>query len=172
MGNIVNNIISFVTKSTADALFDETKISDSLKMEKIIKVMKNALKTIYKAAQAEHDARSLYMILSDYYREKAIRLLDSKLTKHKNFINMTTPITNRHVVFMQNPYGNKTDENIKIDIRFTIFIIYFKAVTNEILGKALTEVFKKIIRIIKNEITEESEDNICKQIQKNLGLKP
>jgi len=171
MMDLTNKIGSLFVQSTAGALFDETKISDSEMMDKVIKSIKDALKAAHKVATANFDASPLQKMLSDYRRDEAIQLLDIKLRKHKDVINMFTPLTNRYVEFMQNPYDNKTNEEIKVDIRFTIFIIYMKAAKDAALGKALTEVIRKIIRIVKNDNSAEGEDDICRQIQRSLGLK-
>jgi len=90
--------------------------------------------------------------------------------KHEKFINMTTPLTGRYVVYLPDPYSDKSDEYIKADIRLSIFISYLAKAFEVGTTALFAEIIKKIIRFIKND-DKESENSIYQQTIKGLGLK-
>jgi hypothetical protein len=144
MGDVTNKVAGILTQATADVAFDEIQISESEKMDKAIKAVKGALDKAHAGAMAYMTAKPLHNILSDYYREDAILLIHKFVKKYEKFINATTPITGRWVVYAQNPYADKSDDFIKNDIKFTILIVYFAAITEEGVKTAVTKALKGI----------------------------
>jgi hypothetical protein len=120
---------------------------------------------------AYEKAKCLHNILLEYQREDAILLLDKKLRAYERYIKMLEPFTGRSVVYLIDPYTDKSDGTIKADIRFVIFIVYLAEAFDGGLKAILTKILKGLIRIIKNDNNTESEDAIFTQILKNLGLK-
>jgi len=172
MGETVNKITSIFAQASADAVFDETKFSNDETMDKTIKTVKSALDKAHIGVMAKATAKPLHVILSEYCREDAIQLLYKNIKRYEKFINMTTPLTGRYVVYSSDPYADKSDEYIKADVKFTIFIVYFSAVVEEGSKTLLTEIFKRVIRLFKKDDNSESEDEICTRTLKKLGLKP
>jgi len=171
MDEVTSKIASIFAQSMADAAVDEVQLSESKKIDEAIKIVKSVLDKAHAVAMAEFTSKPLHNILSNYRREDAIRLLQEKLKQYEKFINMTTPLTRRHVVYLPDPYADKSDEDIKTDISFTIFIIYFAAAMEDGSKAILTKIFKGLISIFKGNLDAESGDDICRLIQRNLGLK-
>ena len=154
MGDTANKIASIFVEAAADAAFDEIQLSESKKMDKAIHAVKGTLDKAHAGAMAYMTAKPLHNILSDYCREDAILLIHKFVKKYENFINSTTPITGRWVVYAKNPYADKSDDFIKNDIKFTILIVYFAAITEEGVKTAVTKALKGIFGIIKEVRTE------------------
>jgi|GEM_PF-2474992 len=149
MGDTANKIASILAESTTDAIFDEIPIAESEKVDKAIKTVKNALDKAHTGTLAIIEAKPLHSILANYCREDAIRLIDKTVRKHEKFINATTPITGRWVVYAKNPYADKSDNYIKHDIKFSILIVYFAAISEEGVKMAVTKTLKVIFGIFK-----------------------
>ncbi|MCL2003823.1 MAG: hypothetical protein FWG72_07465 [Oscillospiraceae bacterium] len=150
MGETANKLIGIFTEAAVDAVFDEVKLSESEKVDKAIKAVKGTLDKAHTGTLAIMEAKPLHNILSSYCREDAISLIDKKVKKYEKFINATTPITGRRAIYAENPYADKSDEHIKTDIKFTILIIYFAAITEESVKMVITKALKGIFGILKN----------------------
>jgi hypothetical protein len=157
MGDTANKIAGIFVDAMADAAFDEIKLSESEKVDKAIKTVKGALDKAHAGILARAEAKPLHSILSNYCREEAISLIDRKVKKYEKFINATTPITGRWVIYSENPYADKTDEFIQNDIKFTILIVYFAAVTEESMKTAISRSLKGIFGVFKNDSSKEME---------------
>lgn len=131
-------------ESAVDAAFDEIQITESQKMDKAIKAVKDALDKAHTGIMIRITVKPLYDILSDYDREKAILLISQFIKKYEKIINMITPITGKWVVYAENPYADKSDEHIKNDVKFTIFIVYFATISEEGVKAAVTKALKGI----------------------------
>ena len=149
MGDAANKIASIIAESAADAVFDEIPLSESEKVDKAIKTVKSALDKAHTGVLAIMEAKPLHNILTNYRREEALLLLCKFIKKYEQFINSTTPITGRWVVYLQDPYADKSDDFIKNDIKFTIFIVYFAAVTEEGVKTAVSKALKGVFGVIK-----------------------
>jgi len=172
MNEMVSKIGSLFTHATADALFDETNIVGSETLDKVIKSIKSVLDKAHTGATAYAKAKPLHDTVSDYCREKAIMTLQKKIVEYEKLINKLTPLTGRSVIYLPNPYGSKTDEEIKADIKFTIIIVYLDVAKDEGSKTLMTEIIKRFIRFLKKDSSSASEDSICQQILKNPALKP
>ena len=151
MGETSNKLIGIFTEAAADAVFDEVKLSESEKVDKAIKAVKGALGKAHSGTLAILEAKPLHNILSNYCREDAISLISKYVRKYEKFINATTPITGRWVIYAENPYADKSDDHIKTDIKFTILIVYFAAITEEGVKTAITKALKGIFGVFKND---------------------
>jgi len=171
MENITSKLGSLFIQSAADAVFDETKLSDNETLDKTIKIVKSALDKARIGVIAKATAKPLHAVLSEYCRDDAIQLLYKNIKRYEKFINMTTPLTGRYVIYSSDPYSDKSDDYIRADVKFTIFIIYFSAVVEEGSKTLLAKLFKKVIRIFKKDSSLESEDEICIRTLKKLGWK-
>lgn len=145
MGEAVDKIAGIFAEAIADTAFDEIKLSESEKVDKAIKTVKGALDKAHSGTLAYIKAKPLRNILSNYGREEAILLISQFVKKYEKSINATTPITGRYVIYTQDPYAGKSDDFIQNDIKFTILIVYFAAVSEEdvktLVTKALKEIF-------------------------------
>ena len=84
------------------------------------------------AANAYFAAKPLQDVLSNYKRENAISLLSEYIVKYKNYINISTSITELHATYV--PYGyyqDKSDDFIKNQIQVLINIIRTTEVVEE-----------------------------------------
>ena len=149
MGDTTNKIAGIFAQAAADVAFDEIQLAESEKMDKAIKAVKGALDKAHAGALAYMTAKPLHDILSNYCREEAILLIHNFVKRHEKFINATTPITGRWVVYLQDPYADKSDAYIQNDIKFSILIVYFAAISEEGLKKAVTKALKGIFGIVK-----------------------
>ena len=149
MGDTANKIAGIFAQATAEAVFDEVQLSESEKIDKAIKTVKGALDKAHAGAKAYFTAKPLHSILSNYFREDAIVLIGKFVRKYEKFINATTPITGKKVIYAQNPYADKSDEYIQTDIKFTILIVYFAAISEEGANIAITKALKEIFGIFK-----------------------
>lgn len=149
MGETINKIASIFAQAAADAAFDEIQLSESDKVDKAIKTVKGALDKAHTGSMAYITAKPLHDILKNYCREEAISLLQRFIKKYEKFINITTPITGKKVVYIENPYDDKTDEYIQTDIKFIVLIIYFAAITEESTKMLVEKAFKDIFGIFK-----------------------
>lgn len=95
MGETINKIASILGESAVDAAFDEIQITESQKMDKAIKAVKDALDKAHTGIMIRITVKPLYDILSDYDREKAILLISQFIKKYEKIINMITPITGK-----------------------------------------------------------------------------
>jgi len=152
MGEILNKTANIFAQSAADVVFDEVQLSESEKMDKAIKVVKTAFDKAHAGTLAIVNAKPFHGILSKFNREDAIALIHKCVKKHEKFINATTPLTGRHVINKKNYYADKTDEFIKNDIKFSIFIIYFAAVTEEGVKVAITKALKPVFGVVKKTL--------------------
>lgn len=145
MNDTVTKIASIFAEATADTVFDETQISESEKIDKAIKTVKCALDKAHTGAKILWEVNLLYKVLSNYSCEEAISLLDERIKKYEQFINATRPLTGRWVEHKSDPYADKTDEHIQIDVKFIIFIVYLASITEEstkvVVSKALNGMF-------------------------------
>ena len=147
MDDTTDKIVGIFMEAAADAAFDGMQLSESEKMDKAIKAVKGALDKAHTGVVARMTAKPLHDILSNYHREDAIMLIDKFVRKYETFINATSFITSRKVVYLQNQYADKTDDYIKNDIKFTIFIVYFAAISEESMKMAVTKAIKGIFGI-------------------------
>ena len=155
MGEVTKKLIGIFTEAATDAAFDEVKLSESEKVDKAIKAVKGALDKAHSGTLAILEAKPLHNILSNYCREDAISLISKYVKKYEKFINATTPITGRWVIYAENPYADKSDEHIRTDIKFTILIVYFAAITEEGVKIAITKALKEIFGVYKTEFNKE-----------------
>ena len=144
MGDVASKIGSIFAQATADVAFDEVQISESEKIDKAIKTVKKVLDKAHTGAVIYRTAKPLHDILSNYIRNEAISLIHKYVGKYEKFINATTPITGRWVVYADNFYADKSDEQIQTDIKFTILIVYFASITEEGVKSAVTKAIKGI----------------------------
>lgn len=154
MGSALNKIASIFVQAAADAAFEKVQISESEKIDKAIKAVKGALDKAHAGALAHLKTKRLYRVLSNYCREDAILLISEFAKKYETFINATTFITGRWVEYMENPYADKSDDHIRNDIKFSILIVYFAAVTEEGTKTVVTKALKGIFDISEKEIKE------------------
>lgn len=152
MGETANKITGIFAEAAADAAFDETQISESEKMDKAIKAVKGALDKAHSGILARIEAKPLNDILSNYCREEAISLISKFVKKYEKFINATTPITGRYVIYPQDPYADKSDSYIQNDIKFTILIVYFAAISEEGVKTLVTKALKGIFGTFKENV--------------------
>jgi len=145
MGDTANKIANILVESAADAVFDEIPLSESEKVDKAIKTVKGALDKAHSGTLAIMEAKPLYNLLTNYCRAEAILLIDKTVRKYEKFINATSPITGRVVVYRENFYSDKSDSYIQHDIRFSILIVYFAAITEEGMKTAVTKALKGIL---------------------------
>ena len=150
MGETANKIASILAESAADAVFDETQISESQKVDKAIKAVKSALDKAHAGILARITAKPLHDVLLNYERKEAIQLIDKFIRKYEIFINLTTPITGRRAVYAENPYADKSDDYIKSDVKFSILIVYFAAITEESTKALVSKALKGIFLVVKN----------------------
>lgn len=155
MGDTENKVARILAEAAADAAFDEIRISENEKMDKAIKAVKDALDKAHTGILTRMKAKPLHNILSNYCREDAISLIHKFVKEYEKFINATTPVTGRWVEYTQDPYADKTDDFIKNDIKFTIFIVYFEAITEEGLKMAVTKALKGIFGTVKKVVNRE-----------------
>jgi hypothetical protein len=166
MSEVANKIISILRDSAVDAAFDETKLSDDKNIDRAIKTIKNVLCHAKEATAAAMTANPLYSILGNFNRDKAIMLIDKFCRKYEAFINSTTIMTGRKVIYSHNHYADKTDEFIKADIEFTIYIIYLSALMENGTKALVTRAFKGIIQIFKNDnMPTVDEDKLIKRME-------
>ena len=170
--NKIEGLLNVLAESTADAIFDETKISDNKTIDKAIKTAKSLLDKAHAGVMAKVAAKPLEEITAEYNREKAIVLLDKNIREYEGTISLLSVFTNKHVVYQKDPYGDKTDVEIVADVKYTIFIIYFQAVKDELTKSALTKLIKEIIKLLKKEKVAEGDNGICERMLKKLDLKP
>jgi len=157
MGEVINKATGILTQSVANAAFDEIQLSEFEKTDKAIKIVKKALDKAHTGTIAIVEAKPFHRVLEHFNREKAIELIHKCVKKYKKFINGTTPITGRYVVYEKDYYADKADEFIKNDVKFSIFVIYFAAVTEEGVKIAITKALKPIFGVVKDVL-----QNNCK----------
>ena len=145
MGDTATKIASIFLEAIADAIFDETQISENEKIDKAIKAVKGALDKAHTGTMAIIEAKPLSNVLLNNNRENAIQLLNRLIRKYERFINATSSITGRIVIYLHDPYADKTDDNIKTDIKFTIFFVYFATITEEGVKTAVSKALKGIL---------------------------
>jgi len=150
MGETLNKIASIFAESAVDAAFDEIQISESEKVDKAIKAVKGALDKAHTGTLIYIKAKPLHNVLSNYCRDNAIQLINEFVRKYENFINATTPITGRYVIYAKDPYADKSDEHIKTDIKFTTLIVYFAEISEESTKAVVSKALKGIFGIFKN----------------------
>lgn len=166
MSEVTDKVINILFDSAVDAAFDEAKLSDSKNADKAIKTIKDVLGYAKEATKAAMTAKPLYNILNNFNREEAIMLIDKFCRKYEVFINSTTIMTGRKVVYLHNPYADKTDEFIKVDIEFIIYVIYLSALMENGTKALVTRAFKGIINIFKNDnMPTENEDKLIKRME-------
>jgi len=144
MGETANKIVNIISQSTADAIFNEIPLSESEKVDRAIKAVKSALDKAHTGIIAMMEAKPLHNVLANYSREEAIRLIHKTVKKYEKFINVTSPITGHTVVYIENPYANKSDNYIQHDVKFSIFIVYFASISEEGLRIIVTQALKGI----------------------------
>ena len=149
MGETANKIASIITQGATDAVFDEARLSESVKIDQAIKNIKSSLEMAHTAILARQKAKPLYDILSSYCREDAISLIDKFVRKYEKFINATTPITNRCVIYTQNPYADKSDDYIQADIKFSVLILYSAEIVEEGTKTLVSKIFKETFNALK-----------------------
>jgi hypothetical protein len=155
MGDAANKIASIFVEAATDAAFDEIQLSESEKMDKAIKAVKSVLDKAHTGILTRMKAKPLHDVLSNYCREDAILLIHKFVKEYETFINSTTPITGHWVIYTQDPYADKTDDFIKKDIKFTIFIVYFEPITEEGVKMAVTKALKGIVGTVKEIVHKE-----------------
>ena len=166
MGEVADKFISILFDSAVDAAFDGVKLSNSKNTDKAIKTVKNVLGYAKEATEAAITATPLNNILKNYDRDKAIMLIDKLCRKYEAFINSITPMTGRKVIYSHDPYAEKTDEFIKSDIEFIIYIVYLSALMENGTKALVTKAFKGIINIFKNDdMTNADDDKLIKRME-------
>ena len=150
MEDVVNKVGSIFVQAAADAAFDEVRLSESEKIDNAIKAVKDILDKAHTGVLVHREVKPLNDILLNFCRENAMLLIQKNVKKYERFINATTPITGRYVVYAQNPYADKSDDYIKTDIKFTILIIYFATITEEGVKIAVTKALKGIFGGLKD----------------------
>jgi len=150
MGETTNKIASIFAEATANAISDEIRLSESEKMDEAIKAIKSIIDKAYAGAKIYFKAKRLHDILVNYSREDAILLIHEYVKKYEAFINNTTSITGRYVIYAKDHYSDKSDEYIQADIKFTILIVYFASITEEGLKIAIEKALKGIFRLAKD----------------------
>jgi len=156
MSDIFNKSTSIIVQSAADAVFDEVQLSESERTDKAIKIVRTALDKAHAGAMAIREAKPLHNLLTEYKRQDAIALIHKFVKKYSKFINATTPITGRWVINEKDYYADKTNEFIKNDVKFTIFIIYFAAITEEGVKMAITKALKPVFGVAKEMLKTNS----------------
>jgi len=149
MSDITDKIGGLFVQAATDAAFDEIQLSESEKTDKAIKIVKTALDKAHTGTIAIMEAKPLHNILVNYCREDAISLIHKFVNKYEKFINATSTVTGRWVEYQKDYYADKSDDFIKKDIKFTIFIVYFAAVTEEGVKMAITKALKPVFGVVK-----------------------
>lgn len=151
MEDVTNTLIRIINKSTADAIFEESKLTSSETMDKVIKIVKSTLEKAHAGITARKKAKPLHDLLLKYNRNDAVIHLDKNIREHENFINILSLFTGKYVVYGENLYANKTDDDIVADVRFIIIIIYLSAFKDELTGAAFTKVMREIVKLLINK---------------------
>jgi len=149
MSELANKTAGVFLKSATDAAFEETKISDSEKVDKAIKAIKSALSAAHQVSKANFEVKPLKSAIANYCREEAIKLIHKYVYRYRNAINFSTPFTGRQVVCIPNYYADKTDDFIKADIEFLIFIVYLQFAGEYGLGLVIQKSLQKIFGFTK-----------------------
>ena len=95
------------------------------------------------------EAKPLHSNLANYCREESILLINKTVRKYEKFINATSTITGRFVVYRKDFYADRSDSYIQHDIKFSIFIIYFASITEKGVKTAVTKTLKETFGLLK-----------------------
>jgi len=152
MGVVNEKVAGIFLEAAVDALNEEFILSESQQLDKAIKKVNSALKNAHTGLLARAKTKQLHDVLDNYNREIAISTIHKYAKDYEVFINATSSITGRKVVYFKDYYIDKSDSYITNDIKFTIFIVYFAAITEKGTGVALNKVFKEIFKATKKAI--------------------
>ena len=148
MSNTANKIASILAQATGDTIADEIQLSENEKIDKATKAVKGVLDKAHAGIKIYFQAKPLHSALNEYNREEAIRMLCEFLIEHESFINSLSFITDRKIVYKSDPYADRSDEEIKTDIKFTILMVYCASISEDGLKiaaqKALKAAFGKL----------------------------
>jgi len=150
MGDTVTKIVSILAQAAGDATFDEVQLSESKKIDEATKAVKKVLDEAHAGTKIYLVARPLHKALSNYCRVEAIRLLCDFLRRYEIFINTTSSFTGRSVIYAPDPYADRSDEQIQLDIKFTILVVYCASIGEEGLKRAARKAFEGVFETWKN----------------------
>jgi len=144
MGDTANKVVSILAQAVGDAAFDKAQLSESKKIDDATKAVKKVLDDAHAGTKIYLTARPLHKVLSNYCRAEAISLLCDFLRRYETFINATSSFTDRSVIYAPDPYADKSDEQIQLDVKFTVLVVYCASIGEESLKRAARKAFEGV----------------------------
>ena len=144
MSGTATKIVSILAQAAGDAAFSQTQLSESKKIDEATKAVKKVLDEAHVGTKIYLVAQPLHNTLSNYCRTEAIVLLCNFLRKYETFINATSSFTGRSVIYAPDPYADRSDEQIQLDIKFTILVVYCASIGEEGVKRAAKKAFERV----------------------------